>query len=454
MTNVLLIAPDPALRENMRTQLQAGGYVVEVHSSFPLQTPAAVQIILCHAELAEGKTRLLGVTDCPVILFSKNADIRKAVAAVREGAVDYLVYPFLPDELVAAVERALGSRFMHQHAGVGESAVFYPMLGRCGLMLELFKRIQKVAPTESTVLVEGESGTGKELVARALHASSSRQQAPLISLNCAAIPETLIESELFGHERGAFTGATSMRSGLIESADNGTLFLDEIGELPIEAQARLLRVLQEGEIRRVGSTKTHKVNIRLIAATHRNLKALTKTGHFRDDLYYRLNVVALQLPPLRDRGSDVADLANYFLTKICKTLSRPLMTLSAAASEAISNYSWPGNVRELENAIERAVILCDGQVIEADALAIDHTIPTIRPADGNHSTEAPATNANEPHTSLEDYFVTFVTEHQDQCTETELAQKLGISRKSLWERRQRLSIPRTKTRRKTPRRDT
>ena len=452
MTNVLLIAPDPALRENMRAQLQAGSYVVDAHSSFPLQTPAAVQIILCHAEIAEGKNRLLGVTDCPVILFSKKADIRKAVAAVREGAADYLIYPFLPDELVAAVERALSKGYVHQHAGVGESAVFYPMLGRCGLMLELFKRIQKVAPTESTVLIEGESGTGKELVARAIHSSSSRQQAPLISLNCAAIPETLIESELFGHERGAFTGATSMRSGLIESADKGTLFLDEIGELPIEAQARLLRVLQEGEIRRVGSTKTHKVNIRLIAATHRNLKALTKTGHFREDLYYRLNVVALQLPPLRDRGSDVADLAHYFLTKICKTLNHPLMVLTVSASEAISNYNWPGNVRELENAIERAVILCDGNVIEAEALAIDHTMPAARAIDATHPGETQDTN--ESLTSLEDYFVKFVTEHQDQCTETELAQKLGISRKSLWERRQRLSIPRTKTRRKTPRRNT
>jgi len=454
MTNVLLIAPDPALRENMRTQLQASSCVVDAHSSFPLQTPAAVQIILCQAELAESKTRFLGVTDCPVILFSKKTDIRKAVAAVREGAADYLVYPFLPDELVASVERALGSKYNHQHSGIGESAVFYPMLGRCGLMLELFKRIQKVAPTESTVLIEGESGTGKELVARAIHSSSSRQQAPLISLNCAAIPETLIESELFGHERGAFTGATSMRSGLIESADKGTLFLDEIGELPIEAQARLLRVLQEGEIRRVGSTKTHKVNIRLIAATHRNLKALTKTGHFREDLYYRLNVVALQLPPLRDRGNDVADLANYFLKKICKTLNRPLMELSDTAREAISSYNWPGNVRELENAIERAVILCDGSVIEAEALAIDHMMSKTDVADTSEITGHQDTAQNEPHTSLEDYFVTFVTEHQDQCTETELAQKLGISRKSLWERRQRLSIPRTKTRRKAPRRNT
>ncbi len=452
MTNVLLIVPDPEMRESMRNQLQANSYVIECHSSFPLQTPASMQIILCHAELAEGVNGLFGVNDCPVILFSKDADIKKAVAAVREGAADYLVYPFLPDELVAAVERALGSRYLHPHPVAGEAMVFYPMLGRCELMLELFARIQKVAPTESTVLIEGESGTGKELVARALHASSSRQQAPLISLNCAAIPETLIESELFGHERGAFTGATSMRSGLIESADNGTLFLDEIGELPVEAQARLLRVLQEGEIRRVGSTRTHKVNIRLIAATHRNLKALTKTGHFRDDLYYRLNVVSLQLPPLRDRGGDIADLANYFLGKICKTLNRPLLTLSPATTAAISNYNWPGNVRELENAIERAVILCDGNVIEADALAIDHSVVANAGTANAHDSSAEPVE-DESHNSLEDYFVKFVMEHQDQCTETELAHQLGISRKSLWERRQRLSIPRTKTRRKTPRRN-
>ena len=442
-----MIEPDSERQESLRDLLQNHGYAVECRAGISTETIAA-QVILCPAELAEEKVQLLNFKERPTILFSQTADIRKAVASIREGAADYLIYPFLPDELIAAVERALEATVRHETLSITDQSAFYPMLGRCEPMLALFKHINKVAPTDSTVLIRGESGTGKELVARAIHILSARENAPLISLNCAAIPDTLIESELFGHERGAFTGATTTRSGLIESADNGTLFLDEIGELPVEAQARLLRVLQEGEIRRVGSTKTRKVNIRLIAATHRDLKALTGTGQFREDLYYRLNVVALTAPPLRERGEDIADLANYFLDKICKTLNRPLMSLSSEALNLISTYHWPGNVRELENAIERAVILCDHNVIEAEALAIDHHLSLVKP-----KTQAPLTEAKTSQTSLEDYFVAFVLEHQDQNTETELAHKLGISRKSLWERRQRLGIPRTKTHRKAIRRD-
>jgi len=315
-------------------------------------------------------------------------------------------------------------------------------------MQALYRKIRKVAPANATVLIQGESGTGKELVARALHNLSKRAKAPLISVNCAAIPESLIESELFGHEKGAFTGASAARTGLIEAANGGTLFLDEIGELPLEAQARLLRVLQEGEIRRIGSVQSQKVDVRLIAATHRRLKRLASSGQFREDLFYRLNVISLELPPLRERGQDVLEIARSFLARQNAEQGSDLY-LSRAAEQAISQYPWPGNVRELENAIERASILCEQRQIEADLLGID-----VLAADEPEAPRHPNAHPRQPNTddshepdenlSLEDYFQHFVLEHQEHMTETELARKLGISRKCLWERRQRLGIPRRK----------
>jgi DNA-binding NtrC family response regulator len=270
----------------------------------------------------------------------------------------------------------------------------------------------------------------------------------MICLNCAAIPDSLIESELFGHEKGAFTGAAAARNGLVEAADGGTLFLDEIGELPLEAQARLLRVLQEGEIRRVGSTRTRRVDVRLIAATHRDLRSRAERGQFREDLYHRLNVVTLSLPALRDRGDDIYELAERLLERACHRLHKPHLAFSESALSAIRCYDWPGNVRELENAIERAVILSDGTEITADLLAIDHESPApVRPAPA----AAPAPQEEPDSTTLEDYFVRFVLDHEDHMTETEIAQRLGISRKSLWERRQRLGIPRKRTRNRGPR---
>jgi DNA-binding NtrC family response regulator len=263
---------------------------------------------------------------------------------------------------------------------------------------------------------------------------SPRKDAPVVAVNCAAIPDTLIESELFGHERGAFTGAVAEHRGLIETADGGTLFLDEIGELPAAAQARLLRVLQEGEIRRVGSARARKVNVRLIAATHRDLEGRVAEGSFRSDLYFRLHVFEIQLPPLCDRGDDIATLAEFLLAKICRRLNRPRAWLAPQALSAMQAYRWPGNVRELENAIERAVILCEDGQITADMLALDPTPPAaIGAADA-------AGNL-----SLEDYFRRFVLTHQDRLTETELAKRLGMSRKALWERRQRLNLPRPKS---------
>jgi len=299
-------------------------------------------------------------------------------------------------------------------------------------MREVFDRVRKVSGTDATVLILGESGTGKELVARAVHDQSSRHDAPIITVNCASIPETLIESELFGHEKGAFTGAHKAHPGLVEAADGGTLFLDEIGELPLPAQARLLRVLQEGEVRRVGATGSRRVNVRLIAATHRDLRQMSYDGQFRNDLYFRLRVVEIRLPPLRARGGDVLEMADFLLGKICRRLNKAPIELSGEARQAIFAHEWPGNVREMENAIERAVILSDGGEITPDLLAIDVPHPSGL-GDGDDGPGA-----------LTEYFRRFVLEHQGHLSETEIARRLGISRKALWEKRARLGIPRSK----------
>ena len=259
----------------------------------------------------------------------------------------------------------------------------------------------------------------------------------MITLNCAAIPETLIENELFGHERGSYTGAEQTREGVIEAADGGTLFLDEIGELPLDAQARLLRVLQEGEIRRVGATHTRRVDVRLVAATHQDLPARVREGRFREDLYFRLRVMEIRLPALRERGDDLHVLADMLLRRHCDRLHRPAMSFDVAARDALAEYSWPGNVRELENAIERAVILAEADQITPELLAL-------YPGGTAELRSRPSTAAESPlpQLSLEEYFKAFVRAHEDRLGETQIAERLGISRKALWERRQRLGIPR------------
>jgi len=377
----------------------------------------------------------------PVILISVRPDVRQAVAAIKGGAYEYLVYPCPENELVAAVERCIAERADQEGASNPTSA--YPIIGTSPMMQELMARIAKIGPTDSTVIIRGESGTGKELIARAIHAASRRANSPMISLNCAAIPPRLIETELFGYSPSS-ANPERHRTGLLEAANGGTLFLDEIGELELEAQARLLRVLQAGELRRFGASETFKVDVRLITSTHRDLAKLIENGLFREDLYYRLNVLAAEVPPLRERGDDILLVADFILKRTCARMAKGPLAFSNEARQAMLKYGWPGNVRELENAVERAVILCDQPVISPELLAIESSKAQLTTEYANPSTDQ---------TSLEDYFVSFVLANQDQLTETELADKLGISRKSLWERRQRLSIPRKRTRQRAPRRD-
>ena len=369
----------------------------------------------------------------PVLVMTSYASLKSAVDTMKLGAVDYIAKPFDFGDLLRTI-RELIEQPSEVHSMTN-------MIGASDAMVELFKRIKIVAPTDTNILIVGESGTGKELVAKAIHKASGQSTEQMILLNCAAIPDSLIESELFGHEKGAFTGATEPRVGLVEAADGSTLFLDEIGELPLEAQARLLRVLQEGEVRRIGSVETKKGTVRLIAATHRDLKSLGASKQFREDLYYRLNVMKLSLPPLRERGGDLMLIAMDILQKISRKLNKQNLDFSEQTINHMVQYRWPGNIRELENAIERAVILCEGTQITPDLLAIE--LDSIDPVDLPKA-EIPG----DDNVSLEDYFQKYVLENQDHMTETDLAQKLGISRKSLWQKRQKLNIPRKKSRKR------
>ena len=458
MSRILVVEDEKIIRQAVKRLLERQGHEIfeadSLHVAKEL-TFSDYDMIISDLRLPGGNgTELIELAgDTPVLIMTSYASLRSAVDAMKLGAVDYIAKPFDHEEMLLTVERILKQRNLSRTNEVlqHEVAKEYPVTGIIGsslLMQKLFSKISKVAPTDATVLIQGESGTGKELVARALHTQSRRKDAPMISVNCAAIPESLIESELFGHEKGAFTGAATLRLGLVEAADGGTLFLDEIGELPLEAQARLLRVLQEGEIRRVGSVQSRKVDVRLIAATHRNLKELASKAEFREDLYYRLNVLELHLPPLRARGQDVMELAEFMLKRSCEKMNRGTMILTDASRQAILQYQWPGNVRELENAIERAVILADDDEITPENMAIDFSPDQYVPQalkENLLEPEASSSNeANQGDLSLDDYFMHFVLENEDGMNETDLARKLGVSRKCLWERRQRLGIPRKK----------
>lgn len=458
MSRILVVEDEKIIRQAVKRLLERQGHEIfeadSLHVAKEL-TFSDYDMIISDLRLPGGNgTELIELAgETPVLIMTSYASLKSAVDAMKLGAVDYIAKPFDHEEMSLTVERILKQRNLSRSNEVMQSEIEkeYPVTGIIGsspLMMKLFSKISKVAPTDATVLIQGESGTGKELVARALHTQSRRKDAPMISVNCAAIPETLIESELFGHEKGAFTGAAALRLGLVEAADGGTLFLDEIGELPLEAQARLLRVLQEGEIRRVGSVQSRKVDVRLIAATHRNLKALAAKAEFREDLYYRLNVLELHLPPLKERGKDVIELAEFMLQRSCEKMNRGLMLLTEASRQAILQYQWPGNVRELENAIERAVILADGNDITPENMAIDVSPDQFVPQVLKENLLEPEVNnnteANQGDLSLDDYFMHFVLENEDGMNETDLARKLGVSRKCLWERRQRLGIPRKK----------
>ncbi len=314
--------------------------------------------------------------ELPVIVITAFAEVDKAVQAMQAGAFSYLAKPFSNDELIVTLKKAA-----HHYSLVRENtrlrdeirgrSGFAGMVGKNAKMLQVYQLIEKVAPTHASVLITGESGTGKELVAKAIHVNSPRRTQPFIAVNCAALSQNLLESELFGHEKGAFTGAVAMRKGRFELADRGTIFLDEIGEIPLAVQAKLLRVLQEKTFERVGGSKTIEVDVRVISASNRDLREEVAAGRFREDLFYRLNVIPVNLPALRERMDDMRPLTEFFVEKYRKELAKPELSISQEALKLLMKLPWEGNIRELENTIERAAILCSNDLIEAEDVQPD-----------------------------------------------------------------------------------
>jgi DNA-binding NtrC family response regulator len=388
---ILIVEDKDSLRAMLRHALESQGHdVIEARD----QAEAVQQLQVAQPSLVLSDLRLpegdgLGVlkaskdidADTPVIVMTAYGSIEDAVRAMKEGALDFLAKPVDPDHLLLLVHRALEQRrmatenlLMKEELAVRRGA---PMLVGADVSLrKVFASLERAATTDTTVLIEGESGTGKELFARSLHALSDRSAMPFVAINCAAIPETLLETELFGHEKGAFTGAVGRKPGKFEMAHRGTLFLDEIGDLPLSLQAKILRALEEKRFERVGGTASVQVDVRLVAATNRGLRAQVAARRFREDLFFRLSVFPITVPPLRERKGDIAVLARYFVDRFCRDLNKKALTLSADAQEHLERYHWPGNVRELQNCIERAVILSDGDTIQSRQLSLSFVEPS------------------------------------------------------------------------------
>ena len=378
MRRVLVVDDEENIRLVLKTLLRKHGYEVEVAESgeaaLALVDAFGPDVILTDVRMPKmGGLDLLATLKAKqyaatVIVMSAYGNVDLALEAMKAGAYDYVSKPFKPDEIVLALKKAEERELLRREnralkEQIRQENQYESILAKSAPMVDIFKTISKIADFKTTVLVTGESGVGKELVAKAIHTRGARKGHPFVAINCGAIPENLLESELFGHKKGAFTDANADRRGLFEEATGGTLFLDEIGELPLNLQVKLLRVLQEDSIRRLGDSKDTKIDVRIIAATHRDLTAETKAGRFREDLYYRINVLPIAIPPLRARREDIGLLMDHFIARNNTRLGTQTRGVSNEARKVLLEYAWPGNVRELENTIERAMVLGDGEVI-------------------------------------------------------------------------------------------
>ena len=385
---VLVVDDSTDTLERVRRSLSRADYDVflgrGVQEALELLEREAVDIVLTDLKMPRiGGLELVryvreNLPDAEVILMTGYPSVGGAVEAMKTGAEDYLAKPFTEDELLDCLSRAR-QKLELRRAGRHPDTTVAPagFLGESEPMRRVYRAIARAAATDATILITGESGTGKELVARAIHYQSGRSASPFVPINCGGIPEGLLESELFGHVRGSFTGATATRAGFFQTAEGGTIFLDEVGELPLSMQARLLRALQDGEVTMVGSSRPRSVDVRIVAATNKDLAAAVRSGAFREDLYFRINVLAVELPPLRERGDDVLLLAEHFATRYASTAAGQPAEYSPAALEALRSWPWPGNVRELENTVQRAVVMGEGERIEvADLPApMRHAVP-------------------------------------------------------------------------------
>ena len=401
--HILVVDDEPVQREMIGGFLKKQGFEViaadSAERALELFRQDAFDLVLTDQKMAEmsGLELLQAVhtinAETPVILITAFGTIEAAVAALKHGAIDYLTKPLNLDELLYRIRQVSDRyRIINENRELREALQdrhrIEGIIGESGSMLEVLSIVRRVAPSEATVLIRGESGTGKELIAKAIHFGSPRARGPLVKVNCAALPEALLESELFGHEKGAFTGALTSRQGRFELANGGTIFLDEIGDLPLHLQAKLLRVLQEREFEKVGSSRPVRVNVRIMAASHRPLEDLIKAGQLREDLYYRLNVVTIFIPPLRERRSDVALLLDHFLRYYAEKNGKTIRGLTPEGRDILLRYDYPGNVRELENIIERAVVLTRDDVIGSGDLPLTVQEPEV--ADGDRETNLTA----------------------------------------------------------------
>jgi two-component system response regulator AtoC len=393
---ILVVEDEAKLRRVIELHLFSCGYEVDKAGTAEegLKLADRADLVLTDLRLPgmdglELLARLRGQnTLTPVIVMTAYGSVETAVEAMKCGALDFLTKPFSLDHLVTVVQKALEFRALRDEnrqlrEELGRRYDFANIVGRSAPMQEIFATVMRVAPTRATVLLAGESGVGKDLIARAIHFHSPRRERPLVKINCTAIPENLMESELFGYEKGAFTGATTSKPGKFEQADTGTVFLDEIGDVPASVQVKLLRVLQEREFERLGSNVTRHIDVRVVAATNQDLRAALEQGTFREDLYYRLNVVPINLPPLRERTEDIPFLARHFLAKHGPELGSRVAGITDAAMAVLMGYHWPGNVRELENVVERSLVMCTGDALDAEDIKLE-----MAPRRHNHSAPA------------------------------------------------------------------
>ena len=438
---ILVVDDEPALRHTISVILREEGYEVATATdgadALAKLATAPADLVLCDVRMPtmDGMTFLerhvaAGGTAL-VVMMSAYGDADTAIAAMQRGAYDWIQKPFHAEEIVLVVRKAMErerlradvQRLENELSSLRQSSD--AIVGSSPVMRAALDVARKVAPHSATVLVSGESGTGKELVARLIHRESPRAGGPFVAVNCGAIPEALLESELFGHEKGAFTGATRAKAGLFEEAHNGTLFLDEIGELPAALQVKLLRALQEGDVRRVGSTEAKVVDVRVIAATNRDLGADVASGRFRADLFYRINVVAIALPPLRERPEDLAELVQFFLARHATRMGLTARGISPAAMRVLAEHTWPGNVRELEHAIERALVMTGGAVIEPSDLP-----PLLRSSDERAGGADGTLSVKRQTTELEKALIRRALEHT-RGNRTRAARLLELSHRAL-----------------------
>ncbi len=455
---ILIVDDEPNARAVLSELLHDAGYSVETAAdgfkALPKLKEFSPDVVLTDLRMPglDGMGLLeqirLRSLDCAVIVMTAFAAVDSAVAAMRAGAVNYITKPLNFEELLGLVGRVVERRRLSQEASqlhdrLSEKRIVPNIIGTSPQIQAVFDTILQVAPSRASVLITGESGTGKELVAAAIHENSPRAGGPFVKLHCAALAETILESELFGHERGSFTGAISRRDGRFQQADRGTLFLDEIGEISPSLQVKLLRFLQEHEFERVGGSQTIKVDVRVIAATNRNLRERVKQGLFRDDLYYRLNVLTIEIPPLRHRPLDIGLLAQFFLERYAKENRKPIDKFAPEALQRLRQYPWPGNVRELENIIERAVVVSRGDTISVDNLALPESGEGVS-TDGASATARPGNCPKVPGATLaelEAYAILETLQHTGGST-SRAAEILDISpRKIQYKLREYLQHP-------------